>query len=51
MQANKTIVFGILGAAVASMIFVAGGEITNASAQASNVTSSKLQHLVLRKVP
>ena len=41
MQANKTIVFGILAAAVASMIFLAGAEITNASAQASNVTSSK----------
>jgi hypothetical protein len=40
MQTNNTIVFGILAAVVASMIFVAGGGITSAYAQASNVTSS-----------
>ena len=41
MQANKTIFFGILASVVASMIFVAGGAITSAFGQASNVTSSK----------
>jgi hypothetical protein len=41
MQTNKAIVFGFLAAVVASMIFMAGGGITNAYAQASNVTSSK----------
>ena len=40
MQTNKTIVFGFLAPVVASMIFVAGGGITSAYAQASNVTSS-----------
>jgi hypothetical protein len=40
MQANKRIVFGILVAVVASMIFVAWGGIANVSAQASNATSS-----------
>ena len=41
MQTNKTIFFGILASVVASMIFVAGGAIVSAYAQASNVTSSK----------
>jgi hypothetical protein len=41
MQTNNTIVFGILAAVIASMIVVAGGGITSAYAQASNVTSSK----------
>ena len=41
MQTSKTIVFGLLAAVVASLIFVAGGGITSAHAQASNVTSSK----------
>ena len=41
MQANKTIFFGILASVLASMIFVTGGGITSAYAQASNVTSSK----------
>ena len=41
MQTNKTIVFGLLAAVVTSIIFVAGGGITSAYAQASNVTSSK----------
>ena len=35
------IVFGFLATVVASMIFVAGGGIPSAHAQASNVTSSK----------
>src|SRR5437588_9410385 len=41
MQTSKTIVFGLLTAFVASMIFLAGGGIKSAYAQASNVTSSK----------
>src|SRR5438552_566159 len=40
MQTSKMIVFGILAAVVASMILVAGARITNASAKASNATSS-----------
>ena len=51
MQTNKTIVFGFLAPVVASMIFVAGGGITSAYAQASNVTSSsKAPHLAVCKV-
>jgi hypothetical protein len=49
MQTSKTIVFGLLAAVVASLIFVAGGRITSAHAQASNVTSSKAQHLAVCK--
>ena len=41
MQMNKTIVFGLLAAVVASMTFGVGGGITSAYAQASNMTSSK----------
>jgi hypothetical protein len=41
MQTSKMIVFGLLAAVLASMIFVAGGGITSAYAQASNVTPSK----------
>jgi hypothetical protein len=40
MQTNKMIVFGLLAAVVASMIFAAGEGITSAYAQASNVSSS-----------
>ncbi|MDQ6864712.1 MAG: hypothetical protein M3044_12915 [Thermoproteota archaeon] len=41
MKANKTVVVGILAAVVVSMIFVAVVGVTNASAQSSNVSSSK----------
>ena len=41
MKTNKTIVFGLLAAVVASMIFVGGGGIAIVHAQANNVTSSK----------
>jgi len=41
LPTNKTIVFGLLAAGVASMIFAAGWGITNAYAQANNVSSSK----------
>lgn len=38
---NKDIVFVVLAAAVASMIFFAGGEVKNGYTQTSNVTSSR----------
>ena len=38
---NISIVFGLLAAALTSMIFVAGGGITNGYVQTSNVTSSR----------
>ena len=49
MQANKTIFFGILTSVVASMIFVAGGGITNAYAQATKTAApSSMQGTVVR---
>jgi hypothetical protein len=40
MQAKKTVIFALVAAVVASMIFLAYSGATNASAQASNTSSS-----------